>query len=584
MTGLIRPALIQSELEYLFRHALVQEAAYNSLVKSDRRNLHRAAGQVLERVYPDRVEELAPRLAIHYQEAGMTAQALRYFTVAGDAAARIYANAEAAMHYGRALEIARTQHAENKAGDEEDGVKLRYLYQRLGRSLEESSQLETALRHYSDMQTQGQIHHDREMELAALTARATLYGVPSSVQDQAEARSLSLQALNMARAQGDRAAEAKILWNLMLAYRSQSRFSEALDVGEKSLELALELGLRTQLAYTLNDLSEVYASTGQVQRARQALREAGPIWRESNNLPMLADNLGRLAAMSLWQGLLRDAVQASEQALELSRQIGSLWGESFSQMFVGEALFELGEPERAIQSMEESIRVSKLAGFVAPQFRTRAALAQLLGELGAVDRGLELAQQAREIMQQGSYPVFAPAILGVLARLYLRKNFLERAEALVHEARGSQSDEINPLHAGLIPVALCELHLARQDYQLGLQIAESTVIRMRDTGLQLYLPFGLYLTGVCLYRCGRAPEALEVLGTAREVAEATGARHSLWQILSALAQAEEERGRAEEARKVRSQSRQIVESIADHCPPDLRTSFLAMPEVRQVLR
>ncbi|MGH2522606.1 MAG: hypothetical protein ACRDH2_08895 [Anaerolineales bacterium] len=54
-SGLIRLAARQPELEYLFRHALIQEAAYGSLVKADRRNLHRAVGEALERLYPDRL-------------------------------------------------------------------------------------------------------------------------------------------------------------------------------------------------------------------------------------------------------------------------------------------------------------------------------------------------------------------------------------------------------------------------------------------------------------------------------------------------------------------------------------------------
>src|SRR3990172_6035062 len=75
MHGLIRLAAAQPELESLFRHALVQEAAYASLVKFDRIDLHRAVGEVLERLYPDRTEELAPVLAKHFYEGGETHRA-----------------------------------------------------------------------------------------------------------------------------------------------------------------------------------------------------------------------------------------------------------------------------------------------------------------------------------------------------------------------------------------------------------------------------------------------------------------------------------------------------------------------------
>ncbi len=64
--GLIRLAQIQPELEYLFRHALIRDAAYQSLLKADRKPLHRVVAEALERLYPDRLDELAPLLGQHY--------------------------------------------------------------------------------------------------------------------------------------------------------------------------------------------------------------------------------------------------------------------------------------------------------------------------------------------------------------------------------------------------------------------------------------------------------------------------------------------------------------------------------------
>src|SRR6266852_3773003 len=77
---LIRLAQSQPELAYLFRHALVQEAAYQTLVKQDRRHLHRIVGETLEHAYPERLDELSPLLAHHFYEAGDHARALKYFT------------------------------------------------------------------------------------------------------------------------------------------------------------------------------------------------------------------------------------------------------------------------------------------------------------------------------------------------------------------------------------------------------------------------------------------------------------------------------------------------------------------------
>ena len=67
--GLVRLAAAQPELEYLFRHALVQDAAYGSLLKKDRKQLHLAVGEALEQLYAEQRDERAATLAYHFEKA-----------------------------------------------------------------------------------------------------------------------------------------------------------------------------------------------------------------------------------------------------------------------------------------------------------------------------------------------------------------------------------------------------------------------------------------------------------------------------------------------------------------------------------
>jgi predicted ATPase len=100
--GLIRLAASMPELEYLFRHALVQDAAYGSLLRQERKALHGHVGDALETLYPDRRQELAGILAMHFEEAGDTAKALDYFVAAGRYALDRNAIREAFNAYDRA--------------------------------------------------------------------------------------------------------------------------------------------------------------------------------------------------------------------------------------------------------------------------------------------------------------------------------------------------------------------------------------------------------------------------------------------------------------------------------------------------
>src|SRR5262245_14220787 len=112
-SGLVRVAQLEPELEYLFRHALLQEATYQSILKLNRKALHQQVGEAIERLYPDRVEELAPQLAAHFSESGDNERALKYATLAGNAALARYANAESIMQFTLALDAANALKADD---------------------------------------------------------------------------------------------------------------------------------------------------------------------------------------------------------------------------------------------------------------------------------------------------------------------------------------------------------------------------------------------------------------------------------------------------------------------------------------
>jgi tetratricopeptide (TPR) repeat protein len=104
-SGLIQIAAVQPELEYLFRHALVQDAAYSSLLKQDRRALHKLAAESLLSVYPERQREIAGVIAMHFEQAGEVARAAEQYAIAGEHALERFAQREAVSFFTRAVDL-----------------------------------------------------------------------------------------------------------------------------------------------------------------------------------------------------------------------------------------------------------------------------------------------------------------------------------------------------------------------------------------------------------------------------------------------------------------------------------------------
>jgi len=93
---------------YQFKHALIRDAAYEALLKSRRKELHSRIAEVLEQQFPDLMMSAPERLALHYTEAGLIAQAIPYWQRAGQRATQRSANVEAISYLTKALEMLKT--------------------------------------------------------------------------------------------------------------------------------------------------------------------------------------------------------------------------------------------------------------------------------------------------------------------------------------------------------------------------------------------------------------------------------------------------------------------------------------------
>jgi predicted ATPase len=96
------------QAHYLFKHALIQDTAYQSLLKSTRQQYHRQIAQVLAERFPETVETQPELVAHHYTEAGLRAQALPYWQKAGERATQRSAYVEAVAHLTKGLELLQT--------------------------------------------------------------------------------------------------------------------------------------------------------------------------------------------------------------------------------------------------------------------------------------------------------------------------------------------------------------------------------------------------------------------------------------------------------------------------------------------
>ena len=105
--GLLFRQGVPPHATYLFKHALVQDAAYGTLLRGPRQALHARIAAAIETRMPERVEREPELLAYHYAEAGQPDTAAGYWLAAGRLAARRSANSEAVAHLTRGIAAVR---------------------------------------------------------------------------------------------------------------------------------------------------------------------------------------------------------------------------------------------------------------------------------------------------------------------------------------------------------------------------------------------------------------------------------------------------------------------------------------------
>ncbi|MGB3715892.1 MAG: BREX system ATP-binding domain-containing protein [Candidatus Promineifilaceae bacterium] len=565
---IIREAARLPEVEYKFSNPLTQEVAYATILLKQRREFHNRVGQAMETLFPERLAEIAPRLASHFREGGSDGRAVHYFTLAGDTAYRLFALTEAIKHYSRALELYKTDTVESE--------ELIHLFSRRGRAQELANRYAEALENYTEMERLADERGDDALKLAALLARTIVHTTFSPVFDPKVGLPLAEEALKLAQQREDYAAQAKVLWSLMLvhAYALGENATGAI-YGRESLELARKHNLTDQLPYILNDLGRIMAFDNRIAEGLPLIAEAQPMFENSGNLPLLSDNRSANSLLAYFAGDMETARESAEDALRISRSINNQIGIEDNTWRACMAYAEQGELGRAVEGLESVIDATE-----GIQLQTWPYLAYVYAELGAAADTL-IRYMAIFERASSSGPFFRDIYAAQLTRLYLELDDLEKAQDIFEEyALAAQPSDLSTLNLWSF-LAQAELLYAQQEYEELVALLDGSIARMEEVKLAWFKGDLLLLQTRALLALEppQTDRVLKVLAKAMEFTQESGIKRVAWKVMLLLSELVDE----DKALVLRNQAREIIDWIADGIEDsDLRQSFLSKSQVRQL--
>jgi predicted ATPase/class 3 adenylate cyclase len=575
---LIEEAARVPELEYLFRHALTQEAAYNTILLKDRRAFHLAVGEALETLFPDQRDELAPQLALHFSRARQAGKVLEYATRAGDNAYRLYALEDAVAHFELAQEWAERGEA--------SGAQLSQLYLQHGRALELLFRWDDALAVYQELEDLGVTSGQAALRLAAITAQAAFYYAGRTDWEMAQQR--AREGLVLANQLGDRAAEAQSFWVLLMAL-SWTDPEQALHYGDQGLAIARELARLPSaaqkdqeiLALLLIDSVPPLGAAGEIRLAQERAAEGMQVAEKIGNLPMVTTGATFVSWAQAAEGRLVDAQDELERAVTINKSIANEGGVLSVYNAMLFTLSALGDFARIFATIEAARPISEREGrFPVMLYELYEVVPSYwLGGIEWVHNNLDRLQSI-----EGLLPFIPQFYLSCAALAFIAAGEYQLgAQALAAIEEPESESYLGDAYPNIIQIK-AELARAAGEEDRALELVDSFILKAREKGALMWLPQKQLLKAELHERAGDLDQAYEALHEAHALAAKQQSRLILWQVCAQLADLEHSRGNLAAAQALIREARTTIAFIADHAGREaLRDSFLAQPRVQGLL-
>jgi class 3 adenylate cyclase/tetratricopeptide (TPR) repeat protein len=469
-----------------FRHALLRDAAYDSLPYEQRRELHlRAAASTLKRAESNPAA-LADTLALHYAAGGDWASTWRWALAAAEQARAAFAVPEAAAQYQRALDAARRLPGVSPA----DVVGT---WRSLGEVRSQIGRFEESL----DAYRQGVRAATRPADKAELIARM------AAAKERAGRYRAAHQ--DLTRAEGLARDDGKAGDEVMLAvqvgravvYLAQERFVEGERQAQRAVSAARAAGDEVMLARSLNVLATAEVMLGELAAGRH-WEEALAIRERRGELAEEADITGNLGGLAWFEGRWDDARDLYQQSAEAATRAGSVVQAALARANLGELLVAQGRLDEAAAALGDSISTLRAVGYTegaifaesqlgrAEAMRgdldaARARMTRLLDEVGgtkptvAVDLASALAEAEAEVGDpQNGLDVLEEALAaaGGHAGVYTVAADRVRGRALARLGRYAES-------ASVLANAISEAEASRLGYERALlRLAEEELAQL----------------------------------------------------------------------------------------------------------
>ena len=528
------------EPAYIFKHAVIQDVAYYSLLIQRRKELHRAVGDAIEELYADRLANHYEELAHHFVQGEAWEKAFDYLVLAGDKAKNAYANQTALDFYARALDVA------PRVVPSLPAKRITEIYQRRGQVYLLLARYPEAIAEAEHMRSHAQAAGDRQSESEALADLALYHWSTFSWEHIPQAQQLGTEALDIAQAIGDERVVARSLIYLGAVDQVHGKLLE----GDTKLERALRIG------------------------------------EMSGFQDVITHALWWLSAATYWRGECQRAITLCQQGERAAADRYDGASELWTQAFRCLAHIGLGEYAEAITAINDGLTKARDRDNAVIVGRLTNTLGWLHQELGGFQRAAEYDRDSAELGQRIKNSNVEISALINLGFDHLHLGEPEKALALLENTL-SRAEQGFGAHRWRWIMHLCaciaDTLLVLGAPEQALTQVERGFSEARATGSMKYVARFHALRGEIALAARQWSQAeadgREALRIARQLSYPT----LTWQAAHLLARSQAGQNNLEAAFASAQHAVETIDAVAARIPePALRETFLAWPRVQAV--
>ncbi len=423
--------------EFMFKHALLRDVTYETILKKKRTIYHALVAEWLEKNSGDRKEEHLPLIAIHYELGHKPEQAREYYFLAGEQARKTFANHEALSYFDKVIQLQE---------------KPRFSHYRVrGATSDVLGDYESALKDYQAM-------------------------------------------LGVCR---NRLDEGVAFKHLAETHIRLGHYELGRDFVEKALQVGQELKDWKMCADSLNLKGRIDHHTGESDRALECYAQSIAIHRQNGSILGESRALGNQGVVYVHRGEYDKAIAAYRAALDLDRAQNNKQRMTMMMSNLGECYQFLGAMEQAIGHHQEALALARGIGYKIMEIETLRNLGIEHVHQGRMEQGFSLLRESLRMVDEVQDMELLPQVLYSLGEgLFLGG---QKAEALTLAQRLLDIAEKNSVKdyiaKGLLLKSYClSLTQGQEDLRRGLQIAQE----LRATNLLWEFYYALSLASVDL--------------------------------------------------------------------------------------